>query len=139
MPRLTRWHVRASLVFLVAALLVALAQSARAVVDLPAFLGALGPVYFHLFLVGWVTQLIFGVVFWMFPKFSQERPRGSDRLAWGVFWALNAGLVIRVVAEPMQALSPSAAWGWSLALSAALQWLAGLGFVINSWSRVKER
>lgn len=139
MPLLTRWHVRASFLFLVAALLAALAQSASVLGDLPAFFGALRPVYFHLFLVGWVTQLIFGVVFWMFPKATREQPRGSESLAWGVFWALNVGLVLRVIVEPIHALNPNAVLGWLLAISALLQWLAGLGFVANTWGRIKER
>lgn len=139
MPLVTRWHVRASFLLLVVALLAALAQSVSVFGDLPAFFGTLRPVYFHLFLVGWVTQLIFGVVFWMFPKATRERPRGNESLAWGVFWALNAGLVLRVIAEPMQALNPNAVLGWLLALSALLQWLAGLGFVANTWGRIKER
>ncbi|HZD58520.1 MAG TPA: hypothetical protein VE136_17435, partial [Anaerolineales bacterium] len=68
MPTLTRWFVKSSLVFLVAALITGLGLSADSLWTLPAFVGTLTPVYFHLFLVGWVTQLIFGVVFWMFPK-----------------------------------------------------------------------
>jgi len=26
------------------------------------------PVYIHLLVFGWLTQLIFGVIYWMFPK-----------------------------------------------------------------------
>ena len=139
MPTLTRWFVKASLVFFIAALLAALTLAAGVIWDLPPFVGSLGPVYFHLFLVGWVTQLIFGVVYWMFPKFSTERPRGNEALAWGVFFFINIGLVLRVVSEPLNTVSPSTSWGWLLAISALLQWLAGLGFVINTWARVKER
>jgi Trk-type K+ transport system membrane component len=29
--------------------------------------------------------------------------------------------------------------GWILALAAFLQWLGGMTFVLNTWSRVKER
>jgi hypothetical protein len=140
-PVLTRWFVKSSLVFFVAALLAGLGMAARAVAPagLPPLFGALGPVYFHLFLVGWVTQLIFGVVFWMFPKYSQETPRGSERLAWATFWLLNGGLILRVVAEPLHALRPEMGLGWLLAVSGLAQWAAGLLFVVNTWGRVKER
>lgn len=57
----------------------------------------------------------------------------------GVFWLLNLGLVLRLVGEPAQVLNPSNIWGWMLATSALLQWLAGVLFVINTWGRVKER
>jgi hypothetical protein len=52
---------------------------------------------------------------------------------------LNLGLLQRAVAEPLNALRPAPAWGWLVALSAVLQWLAGLAFAANSWPRVKER
>jgi hypothetical protein len=120
-------------------LLLGLALAAERIWPLPAFLGALGPVYFHLLLVGWVTQLIFGVVFWMFPKYSRERPRGREGLGWAIFGLLNAGLLLRAVAEPLTALYPGSSWGWGLGLSALAQWLAGLLFVGNTWGRVKER
>lgn len=139
MPLLTRLFVKSSLLYLLLALAAALLDAARpALPGLPA-LAALTPVFFHLFLVGWVTQLIFGVVYWMFPKQSMERPRGSERLAWGTYGLLNAGLLLRVVGEPWMAAQPGTAAGWLLALSAFLQWLAGLFFVLNTWERVKER
>jgi hypothetical protein len=139
MPGLTRWFIKAALVYLVAALLIGLALAAGRLWTLSPFLGALGPVYFHLFLVGWVTQLIFGVVFWMFPKYSRERPRANESLGWAIFGLLNAGLLLRVVAEPLNTLNPGDSWGWVLAVSALVQWVAGLLFVANTWGRVKER
>jgi heme/copper-type cytochrome/quinol oxidase subunit 1 len=139
MPELTRWFIKASLLFFVAALLLGLGMAANNLLELPPVFLALGPVYFHVFLVGWVTQLIFGVVFWMFPKQSLERPRGSERLAWATFWLLNGGLVLRIIAEPYQALNPGGGLGWLLAVSALAQWAAGLIFVANTWGRVKER
>jgi len=139
MPRLTRWYLRTALVFFVVALSVGVLLASGAVLPLPAGVAALGPVYFHLLMVGWVTQLIFGVVFWMFPKPSAARPRGSETLGWACYGLLNAGLLLRVAAEPWQALAPGALPGTLLALSAALQWLAGVAFVANTWARVKER
>lgn len=139
MPTLTRWFVKSALVFFVAALFIGLAQSAGGLWGGTPFLNALGPVYFHLFMVGWITQLIFGVVFWMFPKYSPGRPRGSERLGWGVFFLLNAGLVLRAIGEPLNSLNSGTIWGWLLGASAIFQWLAGLGFVANTWARVKER
>jgi hypothetical protein len=139
MPTLTRWFVKSAFVFFVAAMAVRVLQTAGVLINLPPLINALGPVYFHMFLVGWVTQLIFGVVFWMFPKYTQEQPRGSDWLGWSTFWLINIGLGLRVIAEPMNTLNPNTGWGWLLAISALLQWLAGIGFVINTWARVKAK
>lgn len=139
MPLLTRWHIKASLVYLIAALSIGVALRGDVLGRVPAAVAALAPVYFHLFMVGWVTQLIFGVAYWMFPKVSRQRPRGSEALAWATFGLLNGGLILRAAGEPLHALRPDPAWAWALVLSALLQWLAGLAFVVNAWPRVKER
>jgi cbb3-type cytochrome oxidase subunit 1 len=139
MPTLTRWFIKSSLVFFVLALAAGFLLAASPLWRLPSIFGALGPVYFHMFLVGWVTQLIFGVVFWMFPKYTMQKPRGSEPLGWAVFWLINIGLALRVFAEPFNAQRPGTAFGWLLALSAMLQWLAGMAFIANTWSRVKEK
>jgi len=49
------------------ALLLGMLVAAQAPLRIAAPLYAFNPVFFHLFMVGWVAQLIFGVVFWMFP------------------------------------------------------------------------
>ena len=139
MPTLTRWYLKSALIFFILALLAAFLQSGQNIVTVPAFINALGPVYIHLFLVGWVTQLIFGVVFWMFPKYSIERPRGSEPLGWATFWLLNIGLFLRAAGEPIMATQPSLFVGWTLVVSALLQWLAGIFFFANTWGRVKEK
>lgn len=136
---LVRWYIKTALAFFVAALVVRLAQALNLIWNISPILSALGPVYFHLFLVGWVTQLIFGVVYWMFPKHSRESPRGREWLAWLTYWLLNLGLLLRVIGEPLQSLKPSTLAATLLALSALLQWLAGMGFIANTWPRVKEK
>lgn len=136
MPKLTRWFLKTGLVCLVAALLVGLLLSARTIWSLPAVVAGFGPVYFHLFMVGWVTQLIFGIVYWLFPRYSKEQPRGRAWLGWASYLFLNAGLLLRVIGEPLNALRSGGIWGWFLLVSALLQWLAALAFVANSWPRV---
>jgi hypothetical protein len=137
MPTLTRWFIKSSLVYFVAALVIAVLLALQAPFNLPSAIGSLMPVYFHLFMVGWITLFIFGVIYWMFPRFSKERPRGSVRLAWATYSLINVGLILRVIGEPVNALQPQAGLGWLLALSAILQWLGGMAFVLNTWGRVK--
>jgi heme/copper-type cytochrome/quinol oxidase subunit 1 len=97
------------------------------------------PVYIHLLVFGWLTQLIFGVIYWLFPKYSRQTPRGHESLAWITYGALNLGLVLRAIAEPLHAAQVSQLPGWLLVLSAILQWLSGLTFVANTWPRIKEK
>lgn len=139
MPTLTRWHLKAALLYFVAALLLGVLLAARAIVDLPGAVSGLGPVYFHLLMVGWVTQLIFGVGLWMFPKYSAAQPRGDERLGWFTFGALNLGLLMRAVGEPWMAAGPGGVAGWLLAASAVLQLAAGWAFVVNTWPRIRVK
>lgn len=139
MPPLTRYFIKTALIYLAVALLVGLALAARAAFDLPAEIAAFSPVFFHLFMVGWVIQLIFGMLFWMLPKYSKELPRGNEKLAWAAYLLINVGLILRVIGEPLVALRSDLGVGWLLALSAILQLLGGWAFIANAWPRVKER
>lgn len=139
MPSLTRWFIKSALVYLAAALLLGLVLALPDALNLPVFVRLLTPAYFHLFLVGWVTQMIFGVIYWMFPIISRARPRGNERLGWASYILLNGGLLLRVVGEPLAGTRPEAGFGWVLAVSAGLQWLAAVIFVALAWPRVKER
>jgi cbb3-type cytochrome oxidase subunit 1 len=138
MPPLTRWFVKTSFVYLALALSAGLLMGMQSALKLTSLAG-LFPVYIHLFVLGWLTQLIFGVVFWMFPKYSSEEPRGSESLGWWTYVLINIGLILRVFAEPINSIQPNTLTGWMLVLSAVTQFVAGLLFVINSWGRVKEK
>lgn len=136
MPPVTRWMIKTSFLYLLLAFLIGLLQALSAV--LPGTrLSSLEPVRVHLLVVGWLTLLIFGVVFWMFPKFSREKPRGYDELGWAAYVFMNAGLVLRIFAEP--SVVPGTLAGWTLIVSSVLQWLGAAAFVLNSWPRVKEK
>lgn len=63
MPALTRWYIKTSLLHLVLALATGTLLAGRSVIGLPPEVGSLSPVFFHLFMVGWVTELIFGIVY----------------------------------------------------------------------------
>ena len=141
MPPLSRWYIKLALLYFVAALLVGALQAAQGPLHLPVVLALTGPAYVHLLVVGWITQMIFGVAYWMFPKYAPPpaAPRGNDTVAVATFVLLNLGLLVRVVFEPLRAWRPDALPGWPLVVAAVAQWLAGLGFAANTWPRVKEK
>jgi len=139
MPPLSRWMIKTGLVYFVVGLLVGVVMLAQPVFGWPGRLQVLRPLYLHLLFIGWVTQIIMGVGYWMFPKYTKEQPRGNERLGWAVFGLLNAGLVLRMVGEPAAALAPSLALSWVLPLSAVCFLLAGWGFILNTWPRLRER
>ncbi|MCA9773224.1 MAG: hypothetical protein KC466_12500 [Myxococcales bacterium] len=137
MPTLARWWIKSAMAYLVAALALGLARALGPWWDLPDLARAAGPVALHFFFVGWVTQMIFGVAYWMFPRATKERPRGNEALGWATFSALNVGLLGRAAAEPLGALGGAPWTAPVLVAAAALQWLAVVAFVGNTWRRVR--
>ena len=135
MPSLTRWFLKAALVYLMLALclgiLLALPGASR--------ISGIFPVYLHLLTFGWLTQLIFGIALWMFPKYALTFPRGPEWLGWSTFVLLNLGLVLRMVFEPIHAQAASSLSGGMLVMAALLLWLSGIAFLANTWKGVGEK
>jgi hypothetical protein len=139
MPTLSRWFIKLGMLYFVGGLTMAALLLAQPVMGWSASLQVLRPVYLHFLFIGWVTQIIMGVGYWMFPKYSKEKPRGRDWLGWAVLVLLNIGMVLRAVGEPAVVLAPQAGLGWMLAAASLFLLLAGWGFIINTWGRIKER
>ncbi|MFW5940707.1 MAG: hypothetical protein ACOC9V_03795 [Chloroflexota bacterium] len=137
MPKLSRWFIKAGLIYFVLALLVGVLLAGAPFIQLPPLVNGLTSVYFHLFMVGWITQLIFGVANWMFPILNREDPRGNETMGWVTFSLLNAGLILRGISEPMLMTNNITLWGAIMTLSALLLGAAGVLFVANTWGRVR--
>lgn len=135
MPRLSRWLVRTAFVYLVLALaLGALMTSPWAVARWPR-LALAAPTQLHLFVVGWITQLIAGVAYWMFPRAGRDVPPDDPR-GWWVYGGLNSGLMLRALAEPWTGSDRALVL---LPISAALQLAAGVVLVVTLWPRTRGR
>lgn len=129
MPRLVRFLIRGALACLVAALLLGVV---RALLPGEAWLAGAWPVYLHLLVLGWLSQLVTGVAYWMFPR-VERGAAATDWRGWAVFFLLNAGLMIRIVTEPTAMRGP-----W-LPMAALLQFLAMATFAWSIWPRVRGR
>lgn len=130
MPRLSRWLARTALLYLLAALLLGVAMPSAA--GHSAYFAAAWPVYVHLLVLGWATQLIAAVAFWMFPRADPKAP-GRDAPGWAMYGLLNAGLLLRAFAEPVtdrHGLLPFAA---------LLQLAAIVVFAATLWPRIRGR
>ena len=140
MPRLTRWFLRAALVNLLAAVALGVLLAWPRGAPGPGALAASGPVYIHLLVVGWLTQLVMGVAWWMFPRQTRTTGGGNTIAGWMIFALLNIGLFLRAVAEPQIAAAHAVSWTrWMIAAAALLQLLAGWLFVLAIWPRVRGR
>ncbi|MEX0821265.1 MAG: hypothetical protein WD021_03895 [Rhodothermales bacterium] len=156
MPALARLWIKTALGYMVAALLLGVWLAAEP--WLPVWIGsadgqgsvaavrasggltaALRAVFVHLFVVGWLTQLIFGVAYWLFPRHSREEPYGRSEWAWLSFGLLNGGLLLRAAAEPARAVGGSGFWAWSLVVAALLQWIATVCYAAYIWTRVRTK
>ena len=95
--------------------------------------------YVHLLVLGWASQMIFGVAYWMFPRRAPADAHQVPWAGWVCFIALNAGAVVRTVAEPALAAGPSPAASACAVTAAALQLLSVVSFVWLAWPRVTAR
>lgn len=135
MPRLARWFIKTALVYLAVTLALALFRAAQAAGVVPGSGAALWLPQLHLLTVGWLTQLIFGVAFWLFPR---PQPDAAGPLVMGTAYALlNLGLVLRLLCEPSWLSEDLRLWG--LVGSAGLQWGASLLLVTYFWRRVRSK
>ncbi len=139
MPTLSRWFIKIGMLYFAIGLMLGAMLLMQPVLSWSSALQTLRPVYLHFLFIGWITQLIMGVGYWMFPKQSKEKPRGSERLGWAVFILLNVGLVLRAIGEPAVVIAPQAGLGWITAAASVCLLLAGWGFIFNTWGRIKER
>lgn len=144
MPTLSRYFIKIGLIYLVVALLMGTIMRLQSIMNLPSQIQLLRPVYLHLIFIGWVTQIIMGVGYWMFPKLSREKPRGNERIGWAVLILLNVGLILRSISEPGILISGDnealkASFAWMLAFASMLLLGAGWLFIFNTWGRIKER
>lgn len=139
MPTLSRYFIKTGLFYFVGGLLISLIMFAQPIFDLNPMILTLRPVYIHWLTIGWLTQLIMGVAYWMFPKYSREQPRGNERIGWSSYIFLNIGLILRSIGEPLVITKPNWGMGWVLAIGAICLMLGAWLFVLNTWQRVKER
>lgn len=140
MPKFVRFYIKTALIFFLLSLLIGILMIARPLFDLPSYVSSSFPTYLHLFMVGWITQLIFGVSIWMFPAPDHGGRYGNENVIWAIYWTLNVGLVFRFLGEPGKLLlRASLIVNWLLVLSAVLQWTAGLLYAYHIWGRVKGK
>jgi hypothetical protein len=120
-------------------------------IPLGAWVGYLRVSHIVMLVVGWLTQLILGVAWWLFPPLKiglrrdsslpvrrGQSQRGSEPLFWATFLCLNLGVLLRAVCEPLFGLTKIGLFGALIGLSGALLFVAAVSFTLNMWGRVRQ-
>ena len=100
------------------------------------------PTHGHILFVGWFLQFAVGVGYWLLPrKRSPERPEGyREQTAFLAFGLLNAGLLLRVIVEPLERSGSASQWlDIAMAISALLQLAAIIIIASQIWQRILPR
>lgn len=139
MPTVTRIFIKTALVYACVGMLLSALWLINAAWLLHPLIGAIQPTTIHVTVIGWLTQLIVGVALWMFPMWSKAQPRGPEWLSWACYGLLNAGLVLRLIAEPLSAQRSAPVVSWILIISAVLQVAALWLFAALVWRRVRPK
>jgi hybrid cluster-associated redox disulfide protein len=125
MDRATRSFIYASLVYLVAGgglgLLMAFA---------PRLAGDLYFPHVHLLLGGFMAMMVFGVGYFILPRFAARSLRWPSLVAVH-FWMANLSLVAIAVARPLESTTGSAEWRGIFLLAAVVQLLSFVLFASN--------
>lgn len=80
MPTLSRWFIKIGMLYFLVGITMASLLLAQPIMGWSSNLQVLRPVYLHFLFIGWVTQLIMGVGYWMFPKYTKDNPQSG--LGW---------------------------------------------------------
>lgn len=99
----------------------------------------LQPTHGHMLFVGWFVQFAIGIAYWLLPrKRRPELPVGyRETLAFAGWAMLNAGLLLRVIGEPMERTGNDGTLSITiLGFSAALQVAAVIVFISQLWPRI---
>lgn len=134
MPLISRTFIKAGMIFFALSLLAGLLME----INVAAFPGLM-PLFWHMLMVGWITQIIFGVSIWMFPGRNREEGFEAQRWGWLTFGFLNLGLLLRIISEPLVSSSPAEIWNGLLVVSALLQLSAGITYLIEMWPRIQSK
>jgi|AntRauTorckE6833_2_1112554.scaffolds.fasta_scaffold12432_3 hypothetical protein len=134
MPRIARTFIKTGLAYFLCSLLLALGYE----FDTFRFPGMI-PLFWHLLMVGWITQIIFGVSMWMFPGRTREEGLIAQKWAWSTYILLNIGLMLRVIAEPMIGYSTLRIWDVLIIISALTQVAAAVTYTIELWPRIQSK
>lgn len=129
MPRLSRYFIRASLIYLLLGLTAgALILANKGILFAP-LVWVLLPLHIETMFVGWMSQLALGVAFWILPRLPGDAPCGDERWSRVALTLINVGLLVAMTA-------PFNPWPWTSTLARSLEAVGFVAFVLGNWRRI---
>jgi hybrid cluster-associated redox disulfide protein len=125
MDRITRSFILASLIYLAAGAVIGMLMSMS-----PQFLGRVLFSHVHLLLGGFMAMMIYGVGYFILPRFASSSIRWPSMVAVH-FWMANLSLLGMVVSRPLAVTLDSPGWMGIFHLSVTVQTLSIFIFVAN--------
>ena len=125
MDRITRSFILASLIYLAAGAVFGFLMSMS-----PQFLGRVLFSHVHLLLGGFMAMMIYGVGYFILPRFASSAIRWPSMVAVH-FWMANLSLLGMVIARPLSVTLDSPGWMGVFHLSVTVQTLSIFLFVAN--------
>jgi hypothetical protein len=151
MPKPSRAFVQASILYLCLGAVLGALLLINRWIPLGSIIPPLRASHIEMLVVGWMTQLIIGVAWWLFPPLASglrpgaSRPmrsgqalRGSEPLFWTTFVCLNVGVLLRALCEPIYSWSQIGVFNLLAGISGLFLFVAAVAFVVNIWNRVRE-
>jgi hypothetical protein len=130
MPGLSIWSIRLALLYFLAGFILGALMLANKGIPFYPLLWRFLPAHVEFLLMGWMVQFIFGVAYWILPRFTGGS-RGNPLWPRLSVFLLNLGIWL-VVGQGW--------WGWSAELVFAgrvVQTLAVAAFAASAWPRVR--
>ena len=137
MPRLSRLMIRTALIWLALGYTIGGLLLLNKGLPLLVWLWALRYTHVHLLLIGWMVQFACGVAFWILPRLDASGSRGNEWLVWLCYAALNSGVVLAALHDPLAAaIGGTAALNLMLAAAGVLYIVAIGAFAAHAVPRI---
>lgn len=151
MPLTSRVSVKASIMYLALGAVLGAILLINRWLPLGSAVAALRASHVQFLVVGWLTQLIIGVAWWLFPPLAiglrddaplpvrrGQSQRGSEALFWTGLACLNAGILLRALFEPLHGWTRLSLFNVLSGTSGLFLLAAAVLFAVNLWGRVRE-
>jgi hypothetical protein len=152
MPTTSRAFAKASFAYLIVGSVLGALMLVNRWLFLGPFVASLRVSHIQFLVVGWLTQLILGIAWWLFPPLSLglrpgeptpvlrgQAQRGHEPLFWITFASLNTGILLRALFSPLNSLLPTQAFATLSNVADLFLVAAAIAFVTNIWKRVRKR